>query len=235
MDIENNCELRITNCALLLPAPNPDAHYLVYKLTSPENKVYIGCTGEPLDVRIRKGYRIGTASTNDEITLAMRKYGKNNFKKEVLRDHLTMKEAWELEDYYIRYYDSMNPEKGYNCVTGGAPRGCKRSEASCRRKCRLFEEVPELAVMYSKAVKEKYAKCPSLTVQIREDMKKKAAEGQLDYFIYSDNRPKPVMCLETGNVYASINAAVRATGFSNIRKACTGAQKTCGGRHWRFA
>ena len=226
--------LRIANCPLALPAPREDAHYLVYKLTSPENKIYIGYTGEPLEVRIRKGYHVGTESSNVAITVAMRKFGKKNFKKEVLRDHLTQEEAWELEDYYIRYYDSMNPEKGYNCMTGGPSLGCRGSEASKRRKSRLYEENPELSVKASDAMKEKHAKCPSWKVQIREDGKKKAAEGEIDYFIYSDKRPKRVICLETGVVYASISAAIRETGFFNIQKACVGSVKSCGGKHWRF-
>ena len=183
--------------------------------------MYIGYTGESLDIRFRKGYRVACASRNDAITLATRKFGKENFRHEVLRDHLTKEVAWELEAYYIRYYDSMNPEKGYNRVTGGSSRGCRKSTESCRTS--------------SLAQKGKFKQCPELRDKIREDMKKKAADGQLDYFVHSDSRPKPVICLETGIVYASIRAAIRATGFSAIQKACSGSQRTCGGRHWRFA
>ena len=34
-----------------LPSPPPEAHYTVYKLTDPNGKVYIGCTGKPVEKR----------------------------------------------------------------------------------------------------------------------------------------------------------------------------------------
>ena len=65
-------------------------------------------------------------------------------------------------------------------------------------------------------------------------MKKRCAEGKNDAFIYSDSRPKPVQCIETGVVYSSQNEAYRMTGIRHIHEACTGACVYAGGYHWRF-
>ena len=67
-----------------------------------------------------------------------------------------------------------------------------------------------------------------------ELMKKRCAEGKNDAFIYSDNSPRPVQCIETGAVYSSQNEAYRMTGIRHIHEACTGAYVYAGGFHWRF-
>ena len=51
------------------------------------------------------------------LSRALRKYGENAFKIEILEDNLTDEEANEKEIYWIRYYDTCF--KGYNQNTGG--------------------------------------------------------------------------------------------------------------------
>lgn len=47
---------------------------------------------------------------------------------------------------------------------------------------------------------------------------------------------KPVMCIETGVIYPSINEANRKTGAdrNTIADVCKGKLKTAGGYHWKF-
>ena len=47
---------------------------------------------------------------------------------------------------------------------------------------------------------------------------------------------RPVLCLETGFIYPSINKAMGDTGIhqSNISKCCRGLRKTAGGFHWSY-
>lgn len=47
-------------------------------------------------------------------------------------------------------------------------------------------------------------------------------------------RSKPVMCIETGQVYESMRQAELITGINNIRRGCNGTRKTVGGFHWKF-
>lgn len=50
---------------------------------------------------------------------AIKKYGWENFKGEIILDNLTYEEACEKEKDYIIFYDSQNSKKGYNLASGG--------------------------------------------------------------------------------------------------------------------
>jgi len=54
-----------------------------------------------------------------EISSAIRKYGKENFIKEVLAECETSEELNELEIYYIDYYNAQKSELFYNIAPGG--------------------------------------------------------------------------------------------------------------------
>lgn len=58
-----------------------------------------------------------------KLKLAIKKYGKENFSKEIITIVMTQSEADALESYYIEKYDSTNPEKGYNILKGGQGTG----------------------------------------------------------------------------------------------------------------
>ena len=91
--------------------------YKVYKYTSPSNKVYIGITCKNQTARAGKngiGYRYCPAFWN-----AISKYGWDNFTYEELATELTEEKAKELEIYYIKKYNSTNPNNGYNISHGG--------------------------------------------------------------------------------------------------------------------
>ena len=92
--------------------------YKIYKYTNLlNNKVYIGRTKTSL---------VGRAGKNGEkyhnlkyFGAAIKKYGWENFKGEIILDNLTYEEACEQEKYYIKFYDSQNSKKGYNLASGG--------------------------------------------------------------------------------------------------------------------
>ena len=138
-----NGRVKIPGSELTMPAPPPEAHWTVYKITGPDGKVYIGQTGEPLKVRWSKGYHLSYKSGRGAIREAMQKYGKENFRMEPLCENLTQEGAWELEAKFIELYDSMNPEKGYNGKTGGMEKGCKWNEAAKQKLIQLNEQSPE--------------------------------------------------------------------------------------------
>lgn len=50
---------------------------------------------------------------------AIRKYGWDNFTKQILVDNLTRKQGNIKEQYYIKKYKSNNSKFGYNLTTGG--------------------------------------------------------------------------------------------------------------------
>ena len=235
--VQNN-RVQIPGSEFSMPAPPPEAHWTVYKITGPDGKVYIGQTGLPLKIRWRKGYHLSDKSARGAIKEAMLKYGKENFSIEPLCENLTQEGAWELEAKFVELYDSMNPGKGYNGKTGGPDKGSTVNDAAREKSRRSiiqkYEESPEYRKATSEGVKRWYEKNPKVKKHISDVMKSRCAEGKNDAFIYSDNRPKAVQCIETGVVYTSLNEAFRMTGIYNINKACTGIQIHAGGYHWRF-
>lgn len=92
----------------------------IYKVTNLiNNKVYIGQTIQ--DVKYR-WYRhcgksgISQAELNTHFKRAILKYGKENFKVEVIEE-CDSSQLNEREKYYISYFDSYN--NGYNSTLGG--------------------------------------------------------------------------------------------------------------------
>lgn len=99
--------------------------FTVYKHTCPNGKVYIGITGN--DVLKRWSNGISSYSNNNYFLNAIKKYGWNNIKHEILFDGLTEKEACQKEIDLIAQYKSNNPNYGYNLSSGGEchTKGCK--------------------------------------------------------------------------------------------------------------
>ena len=91
--------------------------YSVYKHTNVINgKVYIGITvNEPV---VRWG-RNGDGYSTQYFGIAIKKYGWENFKHEILFENLSAKEASQKEIELIKEYDATNSEKGYNIAKGG--------------------------------------------------------------------------------------------------------------------
>lgn len=78
---------------------------------------YIGITGE-LDPSKRWGINGIRYKNNTRFYRAIEKYGWNNFEHIILEDGLTQIEAEELEQYYIKLYNTITPY-GYNLTYGG--------------------------------------------------------------------------------------------------------------------
>lgn len=144
--------------------------WLVYKITSPNGKVYIGCTGNDLDKRFQngRGYKFNPELYGDILDL-----GWLNFSKEIIGEYSEEKKARIREHEEIKNYPD-----GYNRYRGE---------------------------------KEKRVSNPKDT-------------------------SKPVVCLDTGDIYMSISKAAKKTGlFKNkISGCCRGLQNKTGGLHWAF-
>ncbi len=119
--------------------------YCVYKHVSPTGKVYIGITKRKPQKRWNSGHGY---ESNRYFYRAILKYGWDSFEHEIIETGLTQAEAVEKERYYIRLYDSTNPERGYNIEAGGICGAAKFTEAMRKtfsdRGKKVAEEHPEL-------------------------------------------------------------------------------------------
>jgi hypothetical protein len=83
----------------------------IYKTTCIINsKVYIG-----MSIKQDENY-LGSGSL---IKKAIRKYGKHNFKKEILEYCNSFEELCQREIYWVEYYKNLLRDKCYNVSTGG--------------------------------------------------------------------------------------------------------------------
>ncbi len=90
--------------------------YLVYMHTTPNGKKYIGITQQNTTRRWQNGHGYDTQTLFHR---AIKKYGWENIKHEILEENLSEREAWEREKYYIQLYKTTNPKYGYNIHSGG--------------------------------------------------------------------------------------------------------------------
>ena len=95
--------------------------YLITNLAKTKNNLYVGQTKFPIEQRFEEHWyeaqHITTKHYDTVLHKAMCKYGRENFKIELLEDNLTEDQVDNREIYYIELYDSFN--HGYNMTKGG--------------------------------------------------------------------------------------------------------------------
>lgn len=86
----------------------------IYKITNIQNgKIYIGQTIRSIEQRFKRHIADALNGNLDtHFARAIRKYGKDNFKLELVCSCSSHKDMCEKEQYWIRYYNSI--EDGYN-------------------------------------------------------------------------------------------------------------------------
>lgn len=90
----------------------------IYKITNIKTgKVYIGKTTKSLNYRLQGHINNAGKGNNFKLSLAIRKYGKENFIIKPIDFAETRDELNEKEVYYISEYKSL--EDGYNMTIGG--------------------------------------------------------------------------------------------------------------------
>ena len=91
--------------------------YTVYMHTDPDGKKYIGITKRDVKDRWNNGF--GYASNKDlRFFDAIRKFGWDNIKHEIIASDLSKEKAIETEAELIPKYKTTNPEFGYNIADG---------------------------------------------------------------------------------------------------------------------
>ena len=117
---DDDFEIKIPKSAKTLEFP------CIYKITNKKNnKIYIGQTSN-FKKRIKSYRTVNSAKRSHPIYVAIRESGKSNFTIEpICICHL--EDLNERERFYIREYDSMNPDIGYNRTAGNYSLGTSKS------------------------------------------------------------------------------------------------------------
>jgi len=87
---------------------------IIYKITSPSGKVYVGQTIRSFEKRIQEHKR---SSVCKLVNKAIVKYG-DEMKYEIIEEDVPHEHLDEREIYWISHFNSLAPN-GYNCTTGG--------------------------------------------------------------------------------------------------------------------
>lgn len=98
--------------------------YTIYNFFNVHNgKRYVGLTGNQYP-SARKGQHLfhlrRNQHSNDHFQYAFNKYGEKAFVFDVLEKDLELNEAKEREVFYIKHFNTMSREYGYNIEAGGA-------------------------------------------------------------------------------------------------------------------
>lgn len=223
--------------------------FLIYKLSNKINdKIYIGQTKKTLKERARNGYGYQGCR---HLYFAIQKYGWENFYYTILAICFSEEQANIQEQYWIKYYDATNPEKGYNISAGGAIRNDnEETKNKISNSVKKLWENSEYKKRQSEANKQSWTK--EKRVQQRErlafqrektDFQKKALEGSNKYYDSLSQeqknlliekrtvaRRKKVYCETTGEIFPSQAAACKKYGIDSgsLSKACNGKLKHAG-------
>lgn len=94
--------------------------WIIYKITSPSGKGYIGLTKRGVEQRWRNHCRDAERGSDLLLHISMRKYGFGNFKLEVLTECVDLREAKACERALISEHATFSTTGlGYNLTCGG--------------------------------------------------------------------------------------------------------------------
>ena len=207
-------------------------YYIYLHRNKINGKVYIGQTCQKPEKRWNYGHGYKNCP---RFYSAIVSYGWSNFEHIILENNLTSDEANEKEQYYIKKYNSQNPDLGYNLTEGGSSlseywKTPEHRELQSQNKKLYFKEHPDKKIendMHLKEIAQKSAK-------IRSEKMKENYANQGGLFHLNESRKKRIKCIETDEIFASLSEASRKYNISvgNISSVIHGKRKSAGGYHW---
>lgn len=201
-------------------------NYIVYKHTTPSNKVYIGITSCDVERRWQGGRNY---KNNKYFTNAINKYGWDNIKHEIFFNGLSKEEAEQKEIKLIAFYKSNNIKFGYNIENGGNSTG-KLSEET-KRKISIANKGKSSWIKGKHWSNEHKRKISEIEKGRISPMK-----GKHWSIEQKANVGTAVLCVNTGERFYSIREASRKTGCdrANISRVLKGKYKQTGGMTFEY-
>ena len=237
------------------PSRRHDCYGAIYMLFNEKNgKAYIGQTVQPINRRviytILSALKKRNGLYNTMISRAIRKYGIENFSVWELSRHYSKEELNKAEVDAIKKY-STNKFAGYNSESGGKKGFSMHSRS---RRMMSISQTGEGNGRYGKPVSEEtrrkigYANGGDRSAwkgkKHTAEERRKIGESNREYYIkhpecaasISARRRKRVICLETTQVFESLNDAAAWLKVSNgsISSVCSGHVAAIKGFHFEY-
>lgn len=176
--------------------------YSVYKMTFPNDKLYVGITSD-FNQRIYQ-HKYESTKRKFKLQRAINKYGWDNIKKEVVCFNLSKEQAQDLEVYLIASMDLTN--KGYNTTPGGEFISDNNALlGKIRMQNPEYKEKILKALWSNEKQRLESLRSSSQRKKRSEIAKKRSDEGKNKLPVIK----KPIMCVETGEKFESMDAAAK--------------------------
>lgn len=208
--------------------------YTIYKHTSPSGKYYIGVTKQNPKDRWKNGYGY---LDNEYFTRAIKKYGWNNIKHEILFTNLTKEEAEQKEIELIAFYKSNNRDFGYNIENGGSLSG-KHSEYTRLKISNALkgERNPRYGKKFPNQVYRKRIENTGKMSMSEEERINRSLSHRNQIPV---NKKVIEQYDKNGNFinrFNSVSEASKSTNIAlaNISRCASGKRNSAGGYVWRF-
>lgn len=233
--------------------------YTIYSYTNTVNgKIYIGQTRSTLEHRANKGR--GYVESR-HFGNAIKKYGWDAFKPDILAQVKTAEEANDLEKYYIKTMNSRDPNVGYNIDEGGknhepSQEWCKAISDKAKERYKDKTKNPMYGKKHTPETLQKMrdektgSKNPMYGKHWTEKQYEAAKHREKPTFtdewrehvtahilrVVDERVKKPVHCIEDDLNFASTTEAADHYGV----KVCTlcdhlkGRSKTCRNKHFEY-
>ena len=208
-----------------------DKSYVVYRHIFPNGKSYVGITCvKPYYYRWRAG---SSYSSQPKVYRAIKKYGWENIRHEILCENLSREDANRIEQEMIAHYNSVI--NGYNVSTGGGGTfGIPCSEEKKRKIGNANRGRPRVHrdnLAKYRAIHGAWNKGGHLT---SEQYRKIAAERR-ERCNKAISAYNPTTLEKVLSFYSCVNAA-KAIGAlkGEISRCATGKRKTSHGYIWRY-
>lgn len=235
-------------------------NYKIYKYTNIHNgKVYIGQTKLSLSERAQS--RGNNYKECSRFYNAIKKYGWDSFRGEVIADGLSKEAANKEEMRYISLHRSTDPAFGYNILNGGCQHEMNNeTKLLISEKAKMRYQDPTKNPMFGKKHSEetkqkmseiKLGRLNPMYGKTWSETQRKVCGTKGKYLRLSDARraemsawatelghsnAKKVICVEDNCVFNSVTEAARyyAVNPATLCGQLRGRQKTCRGKHFEY-
>ena len=208
----------------------------LYLHTSPNGKKYYGITSKN-NPSERWGNNGDNYKRHPYFYNAIKKYGWNNFKHEIIFDNLTENEAKLLEQLYITLYSTNVKENGYNMTLGGEGSLGYKHTKEAKDKMRKAHKGKVLSEEHKKHIGES-SKTKWQNIDFRDKVlnsRKGYKHAESTKRAIGKSNSKKVRCIETGEIFDSIkDAAIKYNrNYTNLGRAIKNNKKFAG-YHWEY-